>query len=134
MKPEGTSKNYGCVQPGAMEGGASATNPVDRREAQAGGRAVGPRRHGSLRVHAGDLRRPRGDHAGAGGEIQLTDAISLLLETQPVFGYAFKTGRFDVGNKLDFLRATVELALDRPDLGEEFKAFLADLVQRRKLV
>jgi UTP--glucose-1-phosphate uridylyltransferase len=71
---------------------------------------------------------------GAGGELQLTDAIGLLLESQTVFGLTFETGRYDIGKKIDFLRATVELALDRPDLGTEFKAFLADLVQRRKIV
>jgi UTP--glucose-1-phosphate uridylyltransferase len=71
---------------------------------------------------------------GAGGELQLTDAIGLLLETQTVFGLTFDSGRYDIGKKIDFLRATVELALDRPDLGTEFKAFLADLVQRRKIV
>jgi UTP--glucose-1-phosphate uridylyltransferase len=71
---------------------------------------------------------------GAGGELQLTDAIGLLLETQTVFGYTFEKGRYDIGKKIDFLRATVELALDRPDLGTEFRAFLADLVQRRKIV
>jgi UTP--glucose-1-phosphate uridylyltransferase len=71
---------------------------------------------------------------GTGGELQLTDAISLLLESQTVFGYTFETGRYDIGKKIDFLRATVELALDRPDLGDEFKAFLADLVQRRRIV
>ncbi|MGH9037714.1 MAG: UTP--glucose-1-phosphate uridylyltransferase GalU [Acidimicrobiia bacterium] len=71
---------------------------------------------------------------GAGGELQLTDAIALLLETQTVFGLTFESGRYDIGKKIDFLRATVELALDRPDLGTEFKAFLADLVQRRKIV
>ena len=46
---------------------------------------------------------------GRGNEIQLTDAIKLLLETEAVYGYTFSEGRFDVGNKLDFLRATVEL-------------------------
>ena len=71
---------------------------------------------------------------GAGGELQLTDAIGLLLESQTVFGLTFESGRYDIGKKIDFLRATVELALDRPDLGTEFKAFLADLVQRRKIV
>jgi UTP--glucose-1-phosphate uridylyltransferase len=68
---------------------------------------------------------------GAGGELQLTDAIALLLQTQTVFGYSFDQGRYDIGKKIDFLRATVELALDRPDLGTEFRAFLADLVKRR---
>jgi UTP--glucose-1-phosphate uridylyltransferase len=71
---------------------------------------------------------------GAGGELQLTDAIGLLLESQTVFGLTFESGRYDMGKKIDFLRATVELALDRPDLGTEFKAFLADLVQRRKMI
>lgn len=71
---------------------------------------------------------------GAGAELQLTDAIDLLLENQTVFGFTFEQGRYDIGKKIDFLRATVELALDRPDLGTEFRAFLADLVQRRKIV
>ncbi len=71
---------------------------------------------------------------GAGGELQLTDAIALLLESQTVFGLTFEEGRYDIGKKIDFLRATVELALDRPDLGAEFKSFLADLVQRRKII
>ncbi|MGH9086144.1 MAG: UTP--glucose-1-phosphate uridylyltransferase GalU, partial [Acidimicrobiales bacterium] len=50
---------------------------------------------------------------GRGGEIQLTDAIQILLGTEDVFGYTFVEGRYDVGNKLDYLRATVELALAR---------------------
>jgi UTP--glucose-1-phosphate uridylyltransferase len=61
---------------------------------------------------------------GKGNEIQLTDAIKLLLEVQDVYGYTFKRGRFDTGNKLDFLRATVELALEREDIGPPFWDFL----------
>ena len=57
---------------------------------------------------------------GTGGELQLTDAIGLLLETQTVYGRTFEHGRFDIGQKLDFLYANVELALDRADLGPEF--------------
>ena len=72
--------------------------------------------------------------AGVGGEIQLTDAIGMLLSEQSVFGYVFEHGRFDIGKKLDYLRATVELALDREDLGPEFAVFLADVVKRRGLV
>jgi UTP--glucose-1-phosphate uridylyltransferase len=63
---------------------------------------------------------------GKGGEIQLTDAIKLLLSTQTVYGYTFREGRFDVGNKLDYLRATVELALERDDLGPPFRQYLLD--------
>jgi len=68
---------------------------------------------------------------GVGGEIQLTDAIELLLQTEDVHGWVFTGGRFDVGRKIDFLRATVELALVRSDLGEEFREYLIDLVQNR---
>ena len=71
---------------------------------------------------------------GHGGEIQLTDAIGLLLPEQTVYGLTFEQGRYDIGMKQDYLRATVELAIDRDDLGPEFRRFLADLVQRRKLV
>jgi UTP--glucose-1-phosphate uridylyltransferase len=66
---------------------------------------------------------------GVGGEIQLTDAIALLLNEQGVYGYTFSEGRYDAGNKLDYLRATVELAARRDDLGPEFRAFLKEFVQ-----
>jgi UTP--glucose-1-phosphate uridylyltransferase len=65
---------------------------------------------------------------GKGGEIQLTDAIALLLAEQTVYGRTFTSGRFDTGNKLDYLKATVELALRRPDLGPVFRAWLRDHV------
>ncbi|WP_235979061.1 UTP--glucose-1-phosphate uridylyltransferase GalU [Rhabdothermincola sediminis] len=70
---------------------------------------------------------------GHGGEIQLTDAIALLLREQEVYGYVFGEGRYDIGKKLDYLRATVELAMDREDLGPEFRAFLAEIVRKRGL-
>ena len=68
---------------------------------------------------------------GVGGEIQLTDAIELLLHSETVHGWVFTEGRFDVGRKIDYLRATVELALVRGDLGDEFREYLIDLVQNR---
>ena len=71
---------------------------------------------------------------GRGGEVQLTDAIGLLLKEQTVYGYTFEQGRYDIGNKQDYLRATVELALERDDLAADFKVFLAELVQREKLL
>jgi len=70
---------------------------------------------------------------GKGGEIQLTDAIRLLLGDQPVYGWTFREGRFDGGNKLDYLRATVELALEREDLGPGLRTFLVELVKREGL-
>ncbi|MGH2658516.1 MAG: UTP--glucose-1-phosphate uridylyltransferase GalU [Actinomycetota bacterium] len=71
---------------------------------------------------------------GKGGEVQLTDAINLLGQEQAVYAYVFDDGRFDVGNKLDYLKATVELAVDRDDVGEGLREYLADLVQRKKIL
>jgi len=66
---------------------------------------------------------------GKGGEIQLTDALKTLLEKRVVYGYDFEGKRYDVGNKMGFLKTTVELALAREDLGPEFKAYLKELTQ-----
>jgi UTP--glucose-1-phosphate uridylyltransferase len=71
---------------------------------------------------------------GRGGEIQLTDAINRLAQEQAVYAYVFDHGRYDVGNKLDYLKATVELAIEREDVGPEFRRWLADIVQRKKLL
>jgi UTP--glucose-1-phosphate uridylyltransferase len=68
---------------------------------------------------------------GVGGEIQLTDAVAGLLATQSVYGWVFSHGRYDIGKKLDYLRATVEMAAEREDLGPEFREFLIDFVDKR---
>jgi UTP--glucose-1-phosphate uridylyltransferase len=71
---------------------------------------------------------------GKGDEIQLTDAISLLIGDPGVLGYTFVEGRYDIGNKMDYLRATVELALARPDLGPEFREWLGRYVKEQGIV
>ena len=76
----------------------------------------------------------RDTQPGVGGEVQITDAINRLAQEQAVYAYVFEGGRFDIGNKLDYLKATVEMGIDREDVGEEFGTFLADLVQRKKLI
>ena len=65
--------------------------------------------------------------AGAGGEIQLTDAIAQLLDREQVLAYEFKGKRYDCGGKLGYLQATVEFALQHPHLREEFHAYLKNL-------
>lgn len=70
---------------------------------------------------------------GVGGEIQLTDAIAILLEREPVFGVTFTEGRYDAGKKVDFLRANIELGLARDDLRDEIEAMLRTLVRERGL-
>lgn len=64
---------------------------------------------------------------GAGGELQLTDALKHLLRSRPIYGYKFEGKRFDAGDKLGFLQATVEFALRRSDLGAAFRQYLQTL-------
>jgi len=64
---------------------------------------------------------------GAGGEIQLTDGLKHLLHNRPIYGYRFEGKRYDAGDKLGFLEATVEFALRRPDLGRAFRLYLKSL-------
>jgi UTP--glucose-1-phosphate uridylyltransferase len=64
---------------------------------------------------------------GAGGEIQLTDAIEALMQEQSVFAYEFEGTRYDAGTTMGWLRATVDLALQRPDLAAEFREHLRSL-------
>lgn len=60
-------------------------------------------------------------------EIQLTNGLRILLKSRPIYGYKFKGTRYDAGNKLGFLKATVEFALKRKDLGEAFRKYLLSL-------
>lgn len=61
---------------------------------------------------------------GSGGELQLTDALKYLLRNRPIYGLKFEGKRYDAGDKLGFLKATVEFALNRHDLGEQFREYL----------
>ena len=66
---------------------------------------------------------------GKGGEIQLTDALRVMAHNGNVYAYNFKGKRYDTGNKLGFLKATVEYALRRNDLGPAFKEYLSNVVK-----
>ena len=97
-------------------------------EAQAVGSAVQSRDHRPLRS---DARRSSQSieaiEPGSGGEIQLTDALKHLLRNRPIYGYRFEGTRYDAGDKLGFLKATVEFALQRYDLGGPFREYLKQL-------
>ncbi len=64
---------------------------------------------------------------GSGGEIQLTDAIQALMDEQSVYGYAFEGERYDAGTTMGWLKASVEIAMSRPDTGPEFREYLGTL-------
>jgi UTP--glucose-1-phosphate uridylyltransferase len=67
---------------------------------------------------------------GAGGEIQLTDAIADLLADEPVYAYEFEGKRYDCGSKLGYLQATVEYGLKHESLGGKFHDYLRELASR----
>lgn len=69
---------------------------------------------------------------GKGGEIQLTDALRIMARNGSVYAYNFTGKRYDTGNKLGYLKATVEFALRRPDLGPQFREYLKKLLADEK--
>lgn len=69
---------------------------------------------------------------GAGGEIQITDAMARLLQEQPIYGYRFKGRRFDCGSKAGFQMANLAYALDRPEIKKDLLPFIAEYLQQSK--
>jgi UTP--glucose-1-phosphate uridylyltransferase len=69
---------------------------------------------------------------GKGGEIQLTDAINLLLQKRPVYGYLFEGKRYDAGDKLGYLKATVDFALMNKELAKDFRKYLLEVARKLK--
>ncbi len=67
---------------------------------------------------------------GAGGEIQLTDAIYRLMRDESVYAYKFQGTRYDTGEKLGYLKTIIDFALERPDLKEEIRAYLEEKLER----
>jgi UTP--glucose-1-phosphate uridylyltransferase len=70
------------------------------------------------------IKETPADHRG---EIQITDAIRLLLETQPVYGYLFEGTRYDAGDKLGFIEATISLALKRPEFSQSLRKTIGSI-------
>ena len=124
---------YGCITPEPVEEKLERVRSIiekpSKEDAPSNLAAIG--RYVFTPEIFGALRETK---PGKGGEIQLTDAINTLAQDQAVYAYTFEDGRYDVGNKLDYLRATVELAIERDVVGPEFISWLADFVQRKKLI
>ncbi len=72
--------------------------------------------------------------AGAGGEIQLTDAIKRLMDIQAVYAYDFEGIRYDVGDKFGFIKATIDFALDRPELKDDVMKYIMEVAEKAKTV
>ncbi|MCA1807943.1 MAG: UTP--glucose-1-phosphate uridylyltransferase GalU [Lentisphaerae bacterium] len=65
---------------------------------------------------------------GKNNEIQLTDAMRLLVKTRAMYGWRFQGARYDIGNKLDFIKTNLVFGLKRPDMGDDLRAFIRELV------
>jgi UTP--glucose-1-phosphate uridylyltransferase len=122
--PRAATKNYGVIDPADDRGAAVRMKGIVEKpkveDAPSNlaviGRYILPP---SVMDTLGQMKR------GAGGEVQLTDAIQAeILEGRPVNGFRFRGRRFDCGSKAGYLQATVAFALARPDLRDEFAAFL----------
>jgi UTP--glucose-1-phosphate uridylyltransferase len=123
VPPDETHK-YGIVDPGETDGRITAVRNIVEKPRPAEARSnlgVGGRYILTPAIFAHLKGIPR----GAGGEIQLTDAIARLLQDEPVLAYQFAGKRYDCGSKLGYLQATVEYALRHPELREEFAGYLA---------
>jgi UTP--glucose-1-phosphate uridylyltransferase len=71
-----------------------------------------------------------GKEVGAGGEIQITDAMARLLKTQDIYGYRYEGTRFDCGNKVGFQMANLAFSMDRPDMRERLLPFIKTLIEK----
>jgi UTP--glucose-1-phosphate uridylyltransferase len=126
MLPENIS-SYGVIKPGPAEGDAvPILDMVEKPQPQdAPSNLASVGRY----VFTADIFEAiRSTSAGVGGELQLTDAIRLIAQQQGAYAYVHRGTIFDVGNKLDYLRASVELALRRDDLAKPFQEFLQEII------
>lgn len=128
--PHEDTNRYGVVSPEAMEDDLWRVKGIvekpDPRDAPSNMAVVG---RYILTPRIFDLLETTG--RGAGGEIQLTDAIASLLDEEQVLAYRFKGKRYDCGSKLGYLQATVEYALKHPELQADFSAYLDALCASR---
>ncbi len=129
VAPEETA-SYGIVDTGGDDGRLARVNAIVEKpkpEEAPSNRAVVGRYILTSQIfhHLSQTGR------GAGGEIQLTDAIARLIEEEPVMAYQFRGKRYDCGSKIGYLQATVDYALKHEDLGAEFDAWLKGRVGKQ---
>jgi len=122
--PPGETDKYGIVDPGESDGHITRVRNIVEKPKPADARSnLGV--VGRYILTPAIFRHLQGIPRGAGGEIQLTDAIEQLLQDEPVLACQFAGKRYDCGSKLGYLQATIEYALRHPELREEFAEYLA---------
>lgn len=128
--PEDETHRYGIVEPNSSEGRRyQVKNLVEKPE-----QGTTP---SNLAIMGRYIFTPEifsyldKQEVGAGGEIQLTDAIQKLNEIQNVYAYDFEGKRYDVGEKLGFVKTTIDMALDNEEIREELLFYLNEVLERR---
>ncbi|MBH0111543.1 UTP--glucose-1-phosphate uridylyltransferase GalU [Novosphingobium sp. YJ-S2-02] len=119
--PENEVSSYGVIKPGAVSGNLTEVKGLVEKpkvEDAPSNKIVSGRY--ILQPEVMDLLASQ--DKGAGGEIQLTDSMAKLIDTQPFHAVTFEGQRFDCGSKLGFVEATLSIALDRKDMGDDVRA------------
>lgn len=126
--PEEEVSSYGVIAPGAKisDSLTEVTGLVEKpkREEAPSNLIIS----GRYILQPEVMRTLEGQEKGAGGEIQLTDAMAKMIGTQPFHAVTFAGRRFDCGSKAGFVEATIALALERPDLADDVRAVIKKLV------
>ncbi|TVV71647.1 UTP--glucose-1-phosphate uridylyltransferase, partial [Sphingomonas solaris] len=123
--PEAHTDRFGIVDPGLIEGAVTEVKGlIEKPKGKAPSRLAAVGRY-ILQPEVMDLLG-KGER-GAGNEIQLTDAMAKLIGVQPFHAQTFNGMRHDCGDKAGFIQANIALALERPDIAGEVRAFIAGL-------
>ncbi|MCD8502056.1 MAG: UTP--glucose-1-phosphate uridylyltransferase GalU [Bacillaceae bacterium] len=131
--PESETHRYGIVDPTVQTGRRYSVNQFVEKP----GQGTAP---SNLAIMGRYILTPEifmfleQQETGSGGEIQLTDAIQKLNEIQRVFAYDFEGKRFDVGEKIGFVKTTIEFAMQNPEIRDELLPFLEEMLQGSKEV
>lgn len=129
--PDNETHRYGIVDPSTKEGRLYQVH--DFVEKPEPGTAPSNLAIMGRYLFTPEIFKYLGKHQiGAEGEIQLTDAIQMLNEEQKVFAYDFHGRRYDVGDKIGFLKTTVELALENREVRDDFLEFLVGVVEEKR--
>jgi UTP--glucose-1-phosphate uridylyltransferase len=127
--PREEVSSYGVIAPGAARGNLTEVKGLvekPRVEQAPSNKIVS----GRYILQPEVMRTLEGQEKGAGGEIQLTDAMARMIGQQPFHAVTFSGRRFDCGSKTGFVEATLALALDRADMGAEVRAIAERLLAR----
>lgn len=125
--PEDQTSHYGVIAPGAQTGEHIAVNGLVEKPAP----GTAPSNlivSGRYILQPDVMRVLEAQEAGAGGEIQLTDAMARMIGTQPFHAVPFQGARYDCGSKVGFIEATLALALQRPDMADDVRAVATRLL------